>query len=580
MMKRFSCIFLLAAASATAQNLSTEITVDRTVVPAERAASRLSSVHPSIFSVPVRPANLTMTEYMEPGSVTRSSHILAPAAWADSFALSPYRGYVSGGYFPVYNLGLSAGYRILQTSDTRLGIWGQFDGYSYKERVHAADDKQTYKNNTFAAGMDFDRRFGRNGVLTAGASYSYGRVVAPGNYCAGDRGIGMADVKVAWYARAGRVGYHVDAAFRTFSASSNCDNDPLVDGFPIEHVFYKKGTESRFTASAGLITRLGSSHAQRAGLELKADMLSRPDATTVNTDGVNADKTSYWYAAPAAGSTLGVISATPYYAFGHDTGLHLRLGARVDISTGGEGKKFHIAPDVLVSYNATGFSVFARAGGGEVLNTQRSLYDYTPFFPTGWQYERSHLPLTLDAGVNIGPFAGFGLELFGGWARANDWLMPAVVSLRGTAHSLFRATDIKGAHAGVRASYAYRSLLRLSASVEFAPQKEGDGYYLWRDRAKMVVKAGATVCPVEKLELKLDYEFRDSRAAYAYTPASESISVGLGCVSDLSFGARYSITPALDVFAHGDNLLGRKYAVMPGIPSQGIHGLAGVSFKF
>jgi len=47
-MKKISYILLFAAFSAQAQKLSTEITVERTVVPAERAAMRLNSVSPSI----------------------------------------------------------------------------------------------------------------------------------------------------------------------------------------------------------------------------------------------------------------------------------------------------------------------------------------------------------------------------------------------------------------------------------------------------------------------------------------------------------------------------------------------------
>ena len=119
-MKKISYILLFAAFSAQAQKLSTEITVERTVVPAERAATRLNSVSPSIVPATVQDTRIDMAEYGQPGTLTRSSYLLAPAAWADTFALSPYRGYVSAGYFPVYNLGVSAGYRLLQTSDTRL----------------------------------------------------------------------------------------------------------------------------------------------------------------------------------------------------------------------------------------------------------------------------------------------------------------------------------------------------------------------------------------------------------------------------------------------------------------------------
>ncbi len=577
-MKKISYILLFAAFSAQAQKLSTEITVERTVVPAERAATRLNSVSPSIVPATVQDTRIDMAEYGQPGTLTRSSYLLAPAAWADTFALSPYRGYVSAGYFPVYNLGVSAGYRLLQTSDTRLGVWGQFDGYAYDSKEHAENGKTPdFKNNSFAIGADFDRRFGRTGVLSAGVAYRFGKQSLPDSHYIVDRNLNMVDAKIAWWARAGRVGYHVGAELHSFGYKEDYGSSGYADGMPAPQLhLFDKGTETRFEANAGLITRLGGS--SRAGLELKADFLSRPDGMVIVPDFDN----KRWEIAGADGGTLGVMTATPYYAFGGDKGVNLRLGARLDISTGGKDKKFHVAPDVLASYAAKGFSIYARAGGGEVLNTQRSLYDYTPFFPAGWQYRRSHLPLTVDAGINVGPFAGFGIELFGGWARANNWLMPAFVAGLGGGYGdvTFLATDIKGTHAGVRASYSWRSMVDVKASVEFAPQKPGSGYYLWRDRAKMVLEASLAVRPVEKLEVNVGYELRADRAAYGYDGTEMPEAISLGDASLLSVSARYSITPALDVFTRGDNLLGSDYYMLPGVRAQGLHGLVGASFKF
>lgn len=587
MMKRISHILLfLAAASASAQNLSTEITVDRTIVPAERAATRLGSVHPSILTARVAPTRIGLTEYDAPGTVTRSARTLVPAAWADTFALSPYRGYASLGYFPTYNLGLSAGYRIIQSRDTRLGVWTQFDGSSYSRRIiREATEKTTFRNNTVAVGADFDHRFRNHGTLTAAASYNYGRIVAPVSNCAGNHGIGMADVRLAWYGHAERLGYHVDAELHTFGYNENDKDDPLLDGGSDtggDHAALK-GTELEIAFGTGLMTRLGGEEsAQHIGLELKADFLKRPEAS-VQAIGFYTGGTggAYYGMITSPASTLGVVSITPYYTFGRATGLNMRLGARIDLGTGGEGKKFHIAPAVRVGYTATGFAIYARAGGGEVLNTGRSLYDYSPYMPIGWQYERSHLPITVDAGINIGPFAGFGAELFGGWARANDWLMPSLMNICGPVRGVFRATDIKGFHAGARLTYAFRSIADATVSAEFAPQKEHSGYYMWRDRAKMVLKAEVAVRPIARLELKASYELRDGRACYLYNrPDEEPLKYSLGDASLLSFGARYAVTPAIDVFARGENLLASRYLVLPEVVAQGVHGLIGASVKF
>ncbi|MDE6497769.1 MAG: hypothetical protein K2L21_03810 [Muribaculaceae bacterium] len=568
-MKKTAYILLFAAASASAQNLSTEITVDRTVVPAERAAARPASVHPSIASAAIEPVRLDMAEYTGSGTVTRSASVLAPAAWADTFALSPYRGYASLGYFPVYNLAFSAGYDILRTHDTRLGLWGQFDGTSYKDpNCNGFPEKIGYNIGT--VGANFDHRFGHKGVLTTSASYGFGGITSP----VGDpyRSLGMADVDVAWYGRAGRIGYHADAFLHTFSFSPR----KLIDGTGAR----PDGTELRYGLSAGVIGRIGNGlNHSRLGLEIKADMLARPAVPA-------GDYINQIYPA----STIGLITATPYYAFGGSTGAAMRLGARVDISTGGEGKTLHIAPDVMLSYNARAFSIYARAGGGEVLNTNRSLFEITPFAPTGMRTGRSHVPVTVDAGVNIGPFAGASFEVFAGWAKANDWLMPFgyYYSESGAAPYSpsgceFVAVDLSGVRAGIRAAYDWRDVVSVSASAEFAPGSGKGAWYLWRDRAKTVVKADAAVRPIDRLELKASYELRSGRRSQSSLSTNEGskwLTLDMKSVSNLSFGARYSISDAIDVFARGENLLGKRTEIIPGVPSQGVHGLVGAAFKF
>ncbi|MDE6270796.1 MAG: hypothetical protein K2M12_08110, partial [Muribaculaceae bacterium] len=214
--KRNILIALAAVAMpAIAQNLSTEVKVDRTVVPAERSAERLGGVHPAIVAAQVNTPRLSMSEYDSPGSITRSARLLAPVSWADTFKLSPYRGYLSAGYFPAYNLGVSAGYRLIHNADTRLGIWGQFDGYSYKSDA-AAGTKDTYSNNTFAVGVDFDHRFRNVGVLNVKASTSYGSLKTGDYGLINKRDFSISDVSASWWARAGRVGYHAGVSMHRF----------------------------------------------------------------------------------------------------------------------------------------------------------------------------------------------------------------------------------------------------------------------------------------------------------------------------------------------------------------------------
>lgn len=574
-MKRISTLLLAAAAcvgAAAQQSLSTEITVDRTIVPAERTAQRLQGVNPSILQPRTPAVRLDIAEYDGLGQLTRSADILAPAATTDTFAVSPYRGYVAGGYFPAYNLGLSAGYRIISNSRTRLSAHLQFDGSSYKRRTHPQFAKDDYSNNTGTIGFDIDHAAGRSGVLSASAAYTFGGLNAPDFY--GKHTIGSADVKLHWLGRTRRIIYHAGLDFGTFSYNfSDNSSNKLIDG-----------TQLNYAIHAGISTAIGEvRNRQRAGLEVKADFLHMPEAHALTVgDPISSTIAPDWTLKPTGATTLGIVSLTPYYSLGTGPGLDLRLGARIDLSTGGEGKKFHIAPAVMASWSTRGFSIYARAVGGEVQNTQRSLYDYCPYMPAGIAYGRSHLPLTIDAGVGIGPFAGFGVELFGGWARANNWLMPGIVDLGGLDYvGILYATTIKGAHAGVRAAWDYRTLLHIALSAEFAPQGPRSGYYLWRDRAKSSFKAEATVRPIDRLEIGVAYQLRSNRAAYTYSAFGEEPELeDMGNASQLSARASYKLTPALSFFARVENILNSDYFLLPDVQVQGVHGLVGASFKF
>ena len=126
---------LAATVAAGAKDLKTEITVDRTVVPVEREATRLGGISPVLMQPQTDFRRLTLVEYGEPSELTSSITPLEPASYGDTIPVTPYRGYASAGYFPAYNLGLSAGYRFINTSRTRLGAWMQFDGESYKTKA-------------------------------------------------------------------------------------------------------------------------------------------------------------------------------------------------------------------------------------------------------------------------------------------------------------------------------------------------------------------------------------------------------------------------------------------------------------
>lgn len=574
-----AAVALTLVSVAYAKDLKTEITVDRTIVPVEREAVRLGSLTPKLMSSPVRQRALTLADYTTPASLTRSMPTLDPAAYADTFALSPYKGYASIGYFPVFNIGASAGYRFIDTSHSRLGAWMQYNGYSYKEPGKEAS-KGTYDNNSFTLGARFDQRVGDKSTFGAGLSYTFAATGLPDDFINKSQNANIFDADLSWWSRAGLVGYHIKAAYSHFGFGKKV---LLSETHQLPAIDSKAAGENRITFNAG-IGYFGSSSAPRGGIEICADFISRYNGFEQIEYQTAAERYEPRFA-PINAKTLGVTSITPYYAFNNGS-IHGRIGAKIEISSGGEGKKFHIAPAVMLDWNVTSqFAIYLRAEGGEHLNSLHSLYNYCPFINAAWQYQRSHVPMTIDVGMNIGPFAGFSAKLFGGYAIANDWLMPQLTTLSdksGTQSidiSNFGAYDLKGWHAGIALDYDWRSIVKTGVSAEFAPQKPDKGYYLWRDRAKYVIKAYVEACPFKKLSAGVGYELRGKRCNYAFDQ-SEYDAIELKSVNNLYANASYSLNEAFTIFARGENLLNKRYYLISDIYAQGIKGLVGVSYKF
>lgn len=165
-------------ATVCAQDMSTEITVDRTIVPRKQEASPLPSVVPSLLPSEGFRSKLGLTEYSAPVSfMPLASPSMAPSYTGIAGAY-PYKGYAWLGYFPAYNLGVGAGYSIISNSSTHLGVAAQFNGFSYHS-TSVAGDKGTAKNNTIGMQADFSHTFSKAAALSASVAYTHGSMGLP-----------------------------------------------------------------------------------------------------------------------------------------------------------------------------------------------------------------------------------------------------------------------------------------------------------------------------------------------------------------------------------------------------------------
>ncbi|MCI8998185.1 MAG: TonB-dependent receptor [Muribaculaceae bacterium] len=564
---------------AFAQGLHKEITVEQEIVPQKRDASRIT-VLPTVTLPTIQPARLNYSDRVVTSRVPNAITTLEPIAFGDKLYTSPYKGYVALGIFPLFNADFSAGYRLIDTDKTRLSAWGQYNGDVYTEKIKGIvggtiDSKKLYwRDHTASVGADLHQAIGEKSYLDAELNYTYGYHNMPIGISTLSQASNRINATLAFNSRTEGLLYSVGVDYRHFGF-----NDAKVPS-TYEYIFnkydYSPVKQNRIGADFKGLLPVGES--SFIGLDADAHFLM--------TSAHNVAVFPYLGEAITEGSkTNGLVSLTPHYLY---TASHatVRIGAQVDFSIN-DGKAVHVAPDVTLAWTPTQtIGMELRAHGGSTLNELSSLYDVTPYINGSLAYSHSHTPYALDAKVALGPFMGTSIEFFGGYAKADKWLMP-IGSLGYIAGQIFDPVDLKGWHLGVALGYEYRKIASARVSYETAPNDYDNSYYEWRDRAKHVVKAELKLRPVRPLLVTIDWEFRAGRRMYNYSAVPETDSniygmytTSLGATSTLNIGAGYEFNDRLTFFVRGENLLNRRYMHLGERRSQGITGLIGASFKF
>lgn len=579
----YVCAVALSAFGAQAQDLQREVTVDREIEPATRTATRMSGVTPTPYVPKLRLTPLKSAEYSGRGTLTRTLTRLEPAAYADTFDVSPYKGYVSAGYFPTYNLGVSAGYSLLSSRDTRLGVFLQYDGEShhgFRTLLPDGDDKSlTAARHLATVGFDAGHRFNKTNAIDMSMSYSYGATTTPLTALLKTQGqsANIVDLTIGYH-NTGRVSWNV--------------------GFDLDYLGYGKkqiipvaglSPQEKFKPiKQSVIALTGDVTFSNFNIALDASVANlNHRATLLPAPSLNGATDSYNALLGEGSLSTGIIMLTPSYKINREK-WGLQLGLNVAWVVNDPDNHIHLSPAVRWDWApASAFSLWIKAGGGDAPTRFNELYHQSPWMPSVYSYTSTYAPVIADAGINIGPWNGFSAELFGGYAVVNNALMPYIVD--GTA--LYRATDMRGAHYGVKLSYDWQDKVTASLGVEGASHGDYDkGYYLWADRAKYHLDASVTARPVSALEVTLAYKLATSRRSWILTSASTDVLpiawyeandyMTLGNIADLSVEGRYSFSPELSVFGRVGNLLCRRHIDISLVASQRINGLVGVNYKF
>lgn len=557
----------VAALSASAQGLHQEIDVEREIVPIERDATRINTL-PTLVLPPITPARLSFSERVVTARVPNSASPLDPTAYGDTLAPSPWRGYAALGIFPLYNVDFSAGYRILDTSRSRLSLWTQYDGRVYSKDRGENYDTRYWRDHTVSAGLDYDQKIGRKSFLDASLNYTFSsHTIAPLDIPHYQLEADRVNFNAAYRSRAEGLTYRIAARYSYF-------------GYCKQDMEWTPAKQNLFGLDLGGKIKAG----ETSWVKLDADI------AVLST----SKHTNYMYSdVMEGGESSGLLTLSPAYLYAGKN-FDARLGARLNVSFN-DGKAFHVAPDVLLGWHPSSyFALSLSATGGVVMNTLASVNDITPYCDPFSVYGSSHIPYDFNGTITIGPFRGGYLQFFGGYARANNWLMPFSTTMPFNGGLKFSGVDVKGWHAGAAVGYDYRNLFSISLRYETASRGDWDvteGYYKWRDRARHVFSGELTVRPVSQFEITAGMEWRCGRRMVDYyikypepDPSSSAVFQytlrDLGNVSNLTLGASYAFTPSLTFFLRGENLLNHRHIILGDRISQGITGLIGASYKF
>lgn len=270
----------------------------------------------------------------------------------------------------------------------------------------------------------------------------------------------------------------------------------------------------------------------------------------------------------------GVIGITPYYQLSNDA-VRLRLGVKVDMSTGYESK-LNIAPDLSAEFPfANRYTFYVKATGGTLLNDFYRFNSLTPYWGgyAGYdQLENTHVQLDALAGMKADLGENFWLNLFAGYELRNheigfyphlllDDVEPVPYSfMQGKGNNL---------KVGVSSAYQYKDLIDVSLDATYRNWSTDDGKeFLLYDKPELDLKFDLSVHPLSRLQVNLGYQYR------TYSEGDRN------AIANLYAGASYQFFDFFSLWAKAANLTNSDYQYDLGYPSQGIHFLIGTSFRF
>lgn len=537
-----------------------------------------------------------------PANFSPLSPALPATAWGAQRDAESRLGYLDLSCGSYLNSALYFGVGILRQPDQRLDLRLQHNSTSlWKPYGDISDPRKSYDENL---GLSYARRFAGAGTLSLSAQYHLGYF----NYYGINPGLtapsASSDSKFHFPTQTLN-----DAALKAEWNSTHDDPSLLSWHASAGARYFGTRTATRETdinLAGGVAKRFADVHC--AGIDADLNTLIYSEAR----DGVKP-----------AGYTA--LSLTPFYGWQRGA-VQLHVGADLDFTFNADGKTegkhygaFHAAPDVRFDISSRNAGFYIHLLGGTELHTLAAMWQLDP-------YRNPHLESTmpvytpLDAviGGEFTPFRGFtagvavrykvsqNVPMEGWYMAALNYghnAMPGLDIPAGISPAYGMSLErynLSGLQAEVKLRYNPMSIIDIHAEGSYSPQNGKTGVFNGLDRARWILDAGFSISPVKQFSLGVDYEYRGVRRIYTgyYDPSAPTLTPGgakpdpsakdemklaslrLPDICRLSAHAAWNVTPSFSIRVEADNLLGRRFTVLPMTPTEGITVTGGLQWLF
>lgn len=591
-------------------DLNKNITLEREFDPVKKTVVKKTVLPKEIKKAEKDAVAPQFSDWAVPTLVPVEIPTMEPYGYRTRHNFSNQRGYLFLGGGTHLNLVAGAGYRAIDKTNEKLGVWmlhnSTWLGKNTTKLIDNSSDRQKQRFNDNIIGANWMKELNA-GTLAIDGQLHFDSF----NYYGGFSDY-LKDRKTAFFeSRAdGKWQSEIEISGDKFEYEANATLD--YAGYDKSHLEGIDGSKE-FWLNASVESGYEFEKIGDVGMLFGIDVVNKRTHDILNNN--------------ASDKTYAMLTLNPYYKYSNDI-FNAKAGATINFSFN-DGAAVRIAPDVDLDFKITkGVGIFVNATGGKIINHLGDMHNEYRYNDPLAMYRNTYVPFDGKIGVNVGPFVGFSAKAYVGYGFVTDQLdaiVPAANSgiykdildienptpdgpsspyydANQYAAIVYMMTKCKGAYMGIEANYKYRSLAE--ASFKFAHTFSSDedyifgqryvGYPLGDDGPTSILNFDVKVWPIKPLMVTAGLNCRINRSTFArewrYPGINQDGSyhdgyylfgaIEMDDVVDLHVGARYNFSHIFSVWAQANNLLCKQWDVMPGQGAQKISLIGGISLNF